>query len=293
MAMLFSSNAGPASAAQTFECRHAAGRAQVTICKSPSLLALDREISAVIDTLRAKAGSEQSAQQRLTDRLTKWLDKLNARCGARESCLIRAYKQGITSLQQEVRLLERKRSGSPDNEPAPDKNDKGRVIAKFFERDRWSYTGGDASAEVTEFSDGRGFLRVDVMAESGAFKYFAEPHGVLIVTDAAGKVIADAYASGLAMRMGTHGVFQQPHSGIAPVKAAEFSAAVYAFFSFKYCGWRQTFERTVGENNGCYQSSQRAEYRAFVADLAKALSGVTTNTGERFPILGWQGIKLR
>ncbi|RWQ18522.1 hypothetical protein [Mesorhizobium sp.] len=49
----------------------------------------------------------------------------------------------------------------------------------------------------------------------------------------------------------------------------------------------------VGENNGCYQSSQRAEYQAFVADLPEALSGMAKNAGEQFSILGWQRIKLR
>lgn len=43
---------------------------------------------------------------------------------------------------------------------SPDRNDKGRVIAKFFKSDRWSYIAGDVDAELTKYADGRGFLCV-------------------------------------------------------------------------------------------------------------------------------------
>ncbi|OWK21089.1 hypothetical protein AJ88_20990 [Mesorhizobium amorphae CCBAU 01583] len=115
----------------------------------------------------------------------------------------------------------------------------------------------------------------------------------MIVTDKAGNVIGHSSSSALAMRMGGDRTFVQRHSGVGPIKAPEFKAAAFAFFAFKYCGWRQTFERNVGENNGCYQSSQRREYDTFVATLPKALSTLQSTIGERFEILGWQGMKLR
>ncbi|MBY5841092.1 hypothetical protein J3P71_19335 [Rhizobium leguminosarum] len=294
--LLICSAAEPASAAQTFECQRASGQAQAMICDDASLLALDRELGDLVEKLRAKSDKGQRAQQKITDRLTKWQVSLNARCGSRRSCLTRAYKQGITNLRREVAQFERRETRRPATSevvPIPDKYDKGRVIAKLFRSDKWSYTGGDVAAEVTAYANGSGMLRIEVIAESGAFKYFAEPHGVLVVADATGRIVAEASVSELSMRMGSSGLFSKRNFRTAAIKAAEFGTATYAFLGFKYCGWRQTFERNVGENNGCYQSSLRAEYRAFVADLPKALPAISANVGEKFSILEWQGIKLR
>lgn len=168
-----------------------------------------------------------------------------------------------------------------------------RIIASFSQRDRWSYTGGIGEGQVVLLADGRARLKVYVVSSSGAFKYFAEPHVALIVTDDKGQVIQNAGVSGLAMRMGLSGVFEKEDRSYADIPPGRLRDVAYAFFAFKYCGWQQTFERTVGTTNGCAKSHLRREYDVFVKQLPDALASLDVNAGDRFKLHGWLGARIK
>jgi uncharacterized protein len=79
-ALALSVTAAP-TRAQSFNCRYAKLPAEVAICQSPELRALDREMAADYFSLDVKRPENQS----------RWLRRRNA-CGYDEACLLATYK---------------------------------------------------------------------------------------------------------------------------------------------------------------------------------------------------------
>src|SRR4051812_30522157 len=84
--------------AQGFDCNYARLPAEVAICNSGRLSALDRRLNAVYYQVRDEAVGE--ARLALEAEQQAWLRERNE-CGADEGCLIEAYEVRIANLSSE------------------------------------------------------------------------------------------------------------------------------------------------------------------------------------------------
>jgi hypothetical protein len=165
-------------------------------------------------------------------------------------------------------------------------------LAEFRDRGSWNYTSVEAAARVSLLNGDDGELRIEVAPSSSEFKFFAEPHDAIIVTDKTGHVIASQTINELAMAMGSN-VDRRHRAERAQVPSQKFRNAAYAFFRLKFCAWQMGFDRTVKASNGCYKSSLTRELRFFVSDLPAKIGSVNADVGKMFKLSEWQGMRFR
>jgi hypothetical protein len=136
-------------------------------------------------------------------------------------------------------------------------------------------------------------MRIEVAPSSSEFKFFAEPHAAILVTDRNGRVISSRTVTEIAMSMGPD-VNRKHRAAQEVIPGGEFKDAAFAFFRLKFCGWKMSFARTVEASNGCYRSSINNELRKFSIQLPKGIGEVhDSEPGLPFSLLEWEGIRLR
>jgi hypothetical protein len=165
------------------------------------------------------------------------------------------------------------------------------VLADFREYAYWEHTTVNAAARVSLLDDGGGELRIEVAPASSEFKFFAEPHAAIVVTDATGKIIAEKVVNELAMSMS--GVHERHGIGRQQVDSGQFRNVAYAFFRLKFCAWHMGFDRTVKASNGCFKSSIRRELRQLAQALPERIGELSVEVGKPFEFVGWQGVRVR
>ena len=175
-------------------------------------------------------------------------------------------------------------------------NDDPNILAEFRDKAVWrlrkDFTDATAVARVGRCNDGTGYFRIEVFTRSSAFKLFGEPHAAIVVTDATGQVLGRRNVTALSMGSSRR-VGDKRRKYYGAIDGRTFDQAAYAFFRFKFCTWRQGFDRGIKENNGCYKSSLNREYRALTKNLPGRIGALKGDVGKSVEFLGWQVVRLR
>lgn len=164
-------------------------------------------------------------------------------------------------------------------------------------------TGALAAADIRVLKNGAAEIRVEVQAESSAFKFYSKPLASLVIADDTGAIIETVDVSVMAMSFGGE-VRKRVRRKRRKMEADAFANAAYVFFRLQFCTWRQGFDRTVKESNGCspiaggpfagtMQPKLEKETEELAKQLPKQIDKLGVAIGQKFEFLGWQAVRLK